>query len=65
MIDLGKYATKERALKVLDEIEEKIMLLNTFEMSEGIDNEKSKRLINVFGEERLKGLMFPYEMPLE
>lgn len=64
-IDLGIYATKERALEILDEIHERIMIMNTFKLI-GIQNEKiAMSFLSVFNEEKLKGIAYPYEMPKE
>lgn len=62
---LGDYKTKERALEVLDEINERIMIMNTFKLI-GIQNEKiAFSFLSVFNEEKLKGIAYPYEMPKE
>lgn len=62
---IGEYQTKERALEVLDEINERIMIMNTFKLI-GIQNEKfAISFLSVFNEEKLKGIAYPYEMPKE
>ena len=63
MIDLGNYETKERALEVLDEIEERIMLINTINLVKDRDSLIAYK--NVLTEEKIKGLGYPYQMPKE
>ena len=58
---VGEYKTKERALEVLDEINERIMLLNTLSIAKGRDTLLA--LKNALPEEKLQGLAYPYEMP--
>ena len=58
---LGTYKTKERALEVLDEIEERIMLINTINISK--DRDSLIACKNVLTEEKIKGLNYPYQMP--
>ena len=58
---LGRYKTKERALEVLDEIEERIMLINTINISKDTDSLIACK--NVLTEEKIKGLNYPYQMP--
>ena len=58
---LGKYVTKERALEVLDEIEERIMLINTINIAKDTDSLIACK--NVLTEEKIKGLNYPYQMP--
>lgn len=58
---LGTYKTKERALEVLDEIEEKIMLINTINIAKDTDSLIACK--NVLTEEKIKGLNYPYQMP--
>ena len=60
---IGEYKTKERALEVLNEIEERICLLNT--MSLVHDNNSLISFKNAIGEDKIKGLCFPYQMPKE
>ena len=60
---LGHYETKERALEILDEIDERIMLLNTFSIAK--DRDTLLALKNALPEEKLQGLAYPYEMPKE
>lgn len=63
MIDLGNYATKERALEVLNEIEERIMLINTINLAK--DRDSLIACKNALTEEKIKGLSYPYQMPKE
>lgn len=58
---LGYYKTKERALEVLDEIEERIMLINTINIAK--DRDSLIACKNVLTEEKIKGLNYPYQMP--
>lgn len=58
---LGRYKTKERALEVLDEIQEKIMLINTINIAKDTDSLIACK--NVLTEEKIKGLNYPYQMP--
>lgn len=58
---LGIYKTKERALEVLDEIEERIMLINTINIAK--DRDSLIACKNVLTEEKIKGLNYPYQMP--
>ena len=58
---LGRYKTKERALEVLDEIEERIMLINTINIAKDTDSLIACK--NVLTEEKIKGLNYPYQMP--
>ena len=58
---LGTYETKERALEVLDEIEERIMLINTINIAKDTDSLIACK--NVLTEEKIKGLNYPYQMP--
>lgn len=58
---LGTYKTKERALEVLDEIEERIMLINTINIVKDRDSLIAYK--NVLTEEKIKGLGYPYQMP--
>ena len=61
---IGKYKTEERALEVLDEIEERICMLQTIELTKG--NEiMIKAYNNAMGEDKMKGLGYPYQMPME
>lgn len=63
-VKLGKYKNIERALEILDEIDERISLLQTIELAKGSTGALAafKRGI---GEEKLKGLCCPYQMPKE
>ena len=58
---LGAYKTMERALEVLDEIEERIMLLNTTNFVYDTDTLVSFKI--ALGEDKIKGLSYPYQMP--
>lgn len=58
---LGTYKTKERALEVLDEIEERIMLINTINIAKDRDSLIAYK--NALTEEKIKGLGYPYQMP--
>ena len=58
---LGTYKTKERALEVLDEIEERIMLINTINLAKDRDSLIAYK--NALAEEKIKGLGYPYQMP--
>lgn len=58
---LGTYSTKERALEVLDEIEERIMLINTINIAKDTDSLIACK--NVLTEEKIKRLNYPYQMP--
>lgn len=58
---LGTYKTKERAIEVLDEIEERIMLINTINIVKDRDSLIAYK--NALTEEKIKGLGYPYQMP--
>lgn len=58
---LGIYETKERTLEVLDEIEERIMLINTINIAKDTDSLIACK--NVLTEEKIKRLNYPYQMP--
>lgn len=58
---LGSYSTIERAIEVLDEIEERIMLINTINIAK--DRDSLIACKNVLTEEKIKGLNYPYQMP--
>ena len=60
-IPLGTYETRERALEVLDEIEERIMLINTINIAKDRDSLIAYK--NALTEEKIKGLGYPYQMP--
>lgn len=60
-IYLGKYKTKKRALEVLDEIEERIMMLNTTNLI--YDTASLVGFKKALGEDKIKGLYYPYQMP--
>lgn len=59
--NLGEYKSKERALEVLDEIEERIMLINTINIAKDTDSLIACK--NVLTEEKIKRLNYPYQMP--
>jgi hypothetical protein len=62
-IDYGRYKTKERALEVLDEIEDRITLLN---LMSTINGEKEMiKIAHAFGEDKINGVLKPYQMPKE
>ena len=61
IMTLAEYKTKERALEVLDEIEERIMLINTINMAKDTDSLIACK--NALTEEKIKGLNYPYQMP--
>lgn len=63
VIILGLYKTKERALEVLDEIEERIMIINTISLVK--DNVSLIAYKNALSEEKIKGIGYPYQMPKE
>ena len=60
-IVLGTYPSYERALEVLNEIEEKIMVINTASLVK--DSAGLRSFKEVFGEDKLQGLSYPYQMP--
>lgn len=62
-IELGTYETKERALEILDEIEERIMLINTINIAKDTDSLIACKI--ALTEEKIKGLSYPYQMPKE
>ena len=62
-VSFGKYKTKERALEVLNEIEERIMLINTINIAK--DRDSLIACKNALTEEKIKGLGYPYQMPKE
>ena len=61
IITIAEYKTKERALEVLDEIEERIMLINTINIAKDTDSLIACK--NVLTEEKIKRLNYPYQMP--
>lgn len=61
--ELGTYKTEERALEVLNEIEERIMLINTINIAKDTDSLIACK--NVLTEEKIKRLNYPYQMPEE
>ena len=60
---LAIYKTEKRALEVLDEIEERIMLINTINLVK--DGDSLIAYKNALTEEKIKGLGYPYQMPKE
>lgn len=62
-IELGTYKTKERAIEVLDEIEERIMLINTINIAKDTNSLIACKI--ALTEEKIKGLSYPYQMPEE
>ena len=60
---LGTYKTRERALEVLDEIEERIMIINTISLAK--DSVSLIAYKNALSEEKIKGIGYPYQMPKE
>lgn len=58
---LGTYETKERAIEILDEIEERIMLINTINIAKDTDSLIACK--NALPKEKIKGLNYPYQMP--
>lgn len=58
---LGAYKTIKRALEVLNEIEERIMLINTINLAKDRDSLIAYK--NALTEEKIKGLGYPYQMP--
>lgn len=58
---LGRYKTKERALEVLDEIEERIMLINTINIVK--DRDSLIACEKALTKEKMKGISYPYQMP--
>lgn len=62
-IKLGTYETKERALEVLDEIEERITLINTINIAK--DRDSLIACEKALTKEKMKGISYPYQMPKE
>lgn len=60
-VSFGQYKTKERALEVLDEIEERIMLINTINIVK--DRDSLIACENALTKEKMKGISYPYQMP--
>ena len=60
-VELGIYKTEERAIEILDEIEERIMLINTINIVKDRDSLIAYK--NALTEEKIKGLGYPYQMP--
>lgn len=58
---LGTYSNLERAFEILNEIEEKIMIINTASLVK--DSSGLRGFKEVFGEDKLQGLSYPYQMP--
>lgn len=64
-IGLGRYKSKERALEVLDEIQNIIIKLSALSIT-GISNENiAKEYVKIFQEENITSLKAVYEMPKE
>jgi hypothetical protein len=61
VITIGEYETKERAIEVLDEIQERTMLINTINLAKDRDSLIAYK--NALTEEKIKGLGYPYQMP--
>ena len=61
IFELGQYASKGRAIEVLNEIEERIMLINTINIAK--DTNSLIACKNALSEEKIKGLNYPYKMP--
>lgn len=61
---VGIYETEERALEVLTEIEERISLLETMKLTVG-DTTALVAFKRSLGEDKIKGLGYPYQMPKE
>lgn len=62
---VGEYKTKERALEVLDEIQNIIIKLSALSIT-GISNENiAKEYVKIFQEENIISLKAVYEMPKE
>lgn len=59
--NIARYKTKERALEILDEIEERIMLINTINIAKDTDSLIACKI--ALTEEKIKGLSYPYQMP--
>ena len=60
---LGEYETNERAVEVLDEIQERITILN---LMSTINGEKEMiKMAHAFGEDKIDGVLKPYQMPKE
>ena len=62
-VEVAEYKTKERALEVLDEIEERISLLNTMCLVHDYNSLISFK--KAIGEDKITGLCYPYQMPKE
>ena len=60
---LGAYKTEERALEVLNEIEERISSINALSLV--YDTNALISIKNALGEDKIKGLAYPYQMPEE
>lgn len=60
---LGEYETDERALEVLDEIQERITILNL--MSTITGEKEMIKIAHAFGEDKINGVLKPYQMPKE
>ena len=62
-IPLGEYKSDKRALEVLDEIEERIMIINTISLVK--DSVSLIAYKNALSKEKIKGIGYPYQMPKE
>lgn len=60
---LGTYISQERVLEVLNEIEERIMLINAISLAQDMNSLVAFK--NAVGEEKINGLGYPYQMPEE
>ena len=60
---LGTYISRERALEVLNEIEERISSINALSLV--YDTNALISIKNALGEDKIKGLAYPYQMPEE
>lgn len=60
---IGVYKSQERALEIMEEINERITLLNTLNVVKDRDTLISFK--KVLGEDKVRGLGVPYQMPQE
>jgi hypothetical protein len=62
-IILGEYNSSIRTFEVLDEIQERITILN---LMSTINGEKEMiKIAHAFGEDKINGVLKPYQMPKE
>ena len=61
MVRLGNYKSKERALEILDEIDEKITLINTLSLVH--DNSSLIAFKKATEGDKIQGLCCSYQMP--